>query len=252
MSLAVVTIPLSALALAFLPVLVVLAMLFRWSRDGKTAVHAVLRMVVQLTLVGYLLRYLFESDAPWLILFVLTVMLFASSWIGIRHLRTKSRRAYGRALLAVAIGSVPTLFLIVFGVMQAETVDARLIVPLGGMVFPPSMNVVSLIAERLQAERDRGVPFEEAREVCLRAALTPVTNSLLAVGLVSLPGMMTGQVLAGVPPMEAVRYQVMVMCMVFGASGICAGAYLALCSRDGVREGGEGPVEAAGGPGVGS
>ncbi len=240
MPLAVVTIPLSSLALAFLPVLVVLVILFRWSSDGKTAVYAVLRMVAQLTLVGYFLRYLFESDAPWLILSVLTVMLLASSWIGIRHLRQKSKQAYGRALVAVAIGSIPTLLLIVLGVMRAESIDARLIVPLGGMVFPPSMHVVSLIAERLQAERDRGVTFLEAREVCLRAALTPVTNSLLAVGLVSLPGMMTGQVLAGVPPMEAVRYQVMVMCMIFGASGICAAIYLHLCSAEGLTA--EGPT----------
>lgn len=231
LSLAVLTIPLSHLVIAFLPVIVVLIILFRWTKDGRAGIYAVIRMVLQLTAVGYILSYLFETDTPLLILAVLGMMWFTSSWIGIRHLREKNGRAYRQALIAIGTGSIPTLLLIVLGVMRSETLmEARLIVPLAGMVFPPSMNVVSLIAERLQAEQDRGVPFAEAREASLRAALIPVTNSLLAVGLVSLPGMMTGQVLAGVDPMEAVRYQIMVMCMIFGASGICAATYLYQCS----------------------
>ena len=52
---------------------------------------------------------------------------------------------------------------------------------------------------------------------------------MLAVGLVSLPGMMTGQILSGVSPLIAVRYQIMILCVVFGASGIAAGIYLYLC-----------------------
>ncbi len=233
MTFAVVTIPLGYLAIAFLPVVIVLIILFRWSKSGPAAAYSVVRMVAQLIMIGYFLNYLFEEDAPWLILSVLTVMLLTSSWIGIRHLRVKSLSAYSRALLAVAIGSFPTLCLILFVVTRAGgDMNARLIIPLAGMVFPPSMNVVSLVAERLQSERDRGASFEMAREAALRASLIPVTNALLAVGLVSLPGMMTGQVLAGVDPMLAVRYQIMVMCMIFGASGICATTYLYFCSRN--------------------
>ncbi|MFT7618489.1 MAG: putative ABC transport system permease protein [Planctomycetota bacterium] len=233
MHFAVVSIPLGYLTLAFIPVLVVLILLFKWTNDGKSAVYAVCRMVLQLFLVGYVLQYLFDSNAPWLVMTVLSMMLFVSSWIGIRHLREKNVKAYSRAVFSVAIGSIPTLLLVVLGVMRSETlIDARLIVPLAGMVFPPSMNVISLLSERLQAERERGVPFIEARSVALRASLIPVTNSLLAVGLVSLPGMMTGQVLAGVDPMAAVRYQIMVMCMIFGASGICAATYLTMSEND--------------------
>jgi len=61
--------------------------------------------------------------------------------------------------------------------------------------------------------------------------MIPVINSMFAVGLVALPGMMTGQILSGVSPLIAVRYQIVVMCMLFAASGICAAIYLVLVSR---------------------
>jgi putative ABC transport system permease protein len=90
------------------------------------------------------------------------------------------------------------------------------------------MNSISLSAERLNAEIGRYVPYDEARKIALQSSLIPVTNSLFAVGLVSLPGMMTGQILSGVSPLIAVRYQIMVMCMVFGASGIATAFFLVL------------------------
>ena len=106
--------------------------------------------------------------------------------------------------------------------------EARFVVPLAGMIFASSMNAVSLAAERFEAETGRGVKYLEARRIALRAALIPLINSLMAVGLVSFPGMMTGQILSGVAPLVAVRYQIMVMCMIFGSSGISAALYLAL------------------------
>ncbi|MHA2032017.1 MAG: ABC transporter permease, partial [Candidatus Kariarchaeaceae archaeon] len=69
--------------------------------------------------------------------------------------------------------------------------------------------------------------YEEARNIALKASLIPITNSLFAVGLVSIPGMMTGQILSGVSPLIAARYQIMVMCMVFGAAGISSAIFLA-------------------------
>ena len=67
-----------------------------------------------------------------------------------------------------------------------------------------------------------------ARNRAFTAALIPITNTLFAVGLVSLPGMMTGQILSGVSPLLAVRYQIIVMCMVFGSAGISSACYLSL------------------------
>ena len=88
------------------------------------------------------------------------------------------------------------------------------------------MNSVSLAAERLESECRSNQPYELARQRAFQAALIPIINSLFAVGLVSLPGMMTGQILAGASPLLAARYPILVMCMLFGASGISAAAYL--------------------------
>jgi len=96
------------------------------------------------------------------------------------------------------------------------------------MVFANCMNSVSLAAERLNAEIERNVPYDQARNIAMQASLIPVINSLFAVGLVSLPGMMTGQILSGVSPLIAARYQIMVMCMIFGSGGIASACFLVL------------------------
>ena len=70
--------------------------------------------------------------------------------------------------------------------------------------------------------------YETARAAAYKASLLPLLNMFFAVGLVSLPGMMTGQILSGVDPLVAVRYQIMVMCMLFGSGGIAAAVYLSL------------------------
>ena len=99
------------------------------------------------------------------------------------------------------------------------------------MIFAASMNSVSLAAERFQAEKDKGLPYTEARQTALQTALIPIINSLFAVGVVSLPGMMTGQILSGVSPLIAAEYQIVVMTMLFGASGISAATYLVLVKQ---------------------
>ncbi|HHJ81297.1 MAG TPA: ABC transporter permease, partial [Candidatus Tenderia electrophaga] len=82
----------------------------------------------------------------------------------------------------------------------------------------------------------RNVDYAKARVIALRAAMIPVINSLFAVGLVSLPGMMTGQILSGVSPLIAARYQIMVMCMVFGSAGITTALFLILAKGNYSRQ----------------
>ena len=76
-------------------------------------------------------------------------------------------------------------------------------------------------------EKDRGEHYEESRKIALETALIPQINALFAVGLVSLPGMMTGQILSGIEPLMAARYQIMVMCMIFSTAGLSAVTYMA-------------------------
>jgi len=221
------TIPLLNLAITFIPAMVVIAILLKWSLNASNALYAVARMLVQLLIIGYFLVYIFESDNAGVIIGILTVMVFASSWIALGTIKDKRRLLYKQAFLSIAIGGGLTLILVTQAVLALEPwYQPQLMIPLAGMIFANSMNSVSLAVERLNAELERNVPYEEARNIALQASLIPIINSLFAVGLVSLPGMMTGQILSGVSPLIAIRYQIMVMCMVFGSSGISAACFL--------------------------
>lgn len=227
------TIPVLGLLIAFVPAGVVFLIMWRWAAGLQTALYATLRMLLQLFLIGYVLVYIFDTDAPLLIVAVLLVMLTAASWIAMRPLEEKSIHTYVRTLLAIAIGGVLTLALVTQWVLSVQPwFSPRHVVPLAGMIFAGCMNTVSLAAERMQAELQKGNAFAQARNSAFTAAMIPIVNSLFAVGLVTLPGMMTGQILSGVSPLIAAKYQIVVMAMLFGASGIAAAVYLgALRSR---------------------
>lgn len=136
---------------------------------------------------------------------------------------------YMKSLGAIALAGVLILILVTQGVLNLQPwFMPSYLIPLAGMIFANAMNSVSLAGERLEAETGRGIPYLQARIIALKASLIPITNSLFAVGLVSLPGMMTGQILSGVSPLIAVRYQIMVMCMIFGAAGIASAIFLVL------------------------
>lgn len=227
-------IPPTQLALSFLPALAAVAILWRWSLAYRTALYALARMGVQLLLIGYFLVFLFTAQSSGPVLAVLVVMVAASSWISLGPVRARRGALLRYAALAISVGGGVTLALVTQGVLQLEPwYEPRYMIPLAGMTFSTAMNRVSLAAERFYSELDAGLVPERARAVALRAALIPVLNSLFAVGLVALPGMMTGQILAGVSPLVATRYQVMVMCMLFGASGLAAAIFLALLTRSG-------------------
>ncbi len=225
-------ITLQGLVLAFLPAAIVIGIMFRWAAGAQTAVYATLRMLIQLLLIGYVLVYIFEADHPGIIIAVLAIMLVLASWIAIRPIRIKQPHLYLNALAAISVGGLVTLVLVSQFVIGVEPwFSPHYVVPLAGMIFAGSMNTVSLAAERFQAEIDKESPYVEARRTALQASLIPIINSLFAVGLVSLPGMMTGQILSGISPFIAAKYQIVVMTMLFGSSGISAALYLVLARR---------------------
>jgi putative ABC transport system permease protein len=222
----------TGLAFAFVPVAAVVLVMHRWDVGAHSGVYATLRMVVQLIAIGYVLVFLLETSSPVVVLAALAIMLTAAGWIALRPLRERRLSILLDALVSIGVGGLATLVLVVWGVIGVEPwFSPRYVVPLAGMIFTASMNAVSLAAERFEAERGEGRGYVDARRTAFGAALIPVVNSLFAVGLVSLPGMMTGQILSGVSPLVAVRYQIVVMAMLFGASGISAALYLVLAQR---------------------
>lgn len=220
------------IAWAFVPVTVAVAILVYWTLKPGTAVYAIARMLVQLIAVGFVLAWVFEGDNALVITAVLFIMVVAASWIAMRPLEHGDARAFYRVLTAIVIGGGLTLALVTqLSIGLDPWYYPRYMIPLAGMIFANAMNSVSLCAERLEAEMRRGESYEQSRRAAMHAALIPLLNSLFAVGLVSLPGMMTGQILSGVEPVIAARYQIVVMCMIFAASTLSAAIYAGLYAR---------------------
>lgn len=226
-SLAIIELP--NLAFAFIPVLAVLFIQFKWSLSQKKTMHALARMLVQLLLVGFFLGYVFESSNVWLVLILLIMMVLFSSWIALNNIESCRKQLFQRAVLAISVSGFFTLIIITQGVLQLSPwYHAQTLIPLAGMVFASSMNSVSLSGERFYAELANQVGYEQARNSAFQTSMIPNINALLAVGIVSLPGMMTGQILSGVSPFIAARYQIMVMCMIFASAGMSSAYFLLL------------------------
>lgn len=225
-------ISLAELAVAFIPVLIALAGIYLWSLSVKQASYALSRMLIQLLLIGYVLSYIFFSDNVWLIASIILAMISISSWIALRTLPNYRLRLFKYGFMAILMGGGLTLIIISQGSLSVTPwYQAQVIIPLAGMIFATSMNSISLSAERLLSELGNNTDYKNARKSALNAATIPVINSLFAVGIVSLPGMMTGQILSGVSPLIAARYQIVVMCMIFASAILSAIIFLLLSEK---------------------
>jgi len=221
-------IPLVLLSLT--PILALAWISHHWAKSAREVTYATLRMLVQLFAVGFALVFVFESPNPFVGGAVTLLMVAIASLIGIRTVRTDRVAAYFKALVSIGIAGALVLAFILFGVLQLSdpAYQPRVLIPFAGMIFSNAMTAITLAAERLQSELAAGSPYKQARRAAWTAALIPQINALLAVGLVSLPGMMTGQVLTGVDPMTAVRYQIIVMAMIFQSAGFSVAIFFLL------------------------
>ena len=215
-----------------IPIIFVYFIYKKWNDDSTTIPYALSRMFLQLILLGYLLTYIFTTKNFFLIITILTIMLLVAGFIALRPVTKKNPKHYLISFSSIAIGGIITLSFVIFGVLDLELwYEPRFLIPLAGMIFANSMNSVSLAGERFEVERGRENSYEKARNIAYKTSLIKDLNSLFAVGLVSIPGMMTGQILGGVDPMIAVVYQIMVMCMIIASSGISTAVYLKLLEK---------------------
>lgn len=214
------TIALENLLYMLLPLFIVGYVYYRWIGDAKEVAYASARMALQLLLIGYALSFIFANDSLWLGAFILLFMISLSSLIALRNFKDKSLKSYALLFAAIALGGSFNLAIVMILVLDlAELYRPEVLIPLAGMIYANAMNAVALCAERFESEIIIN-SYVSARKSAFKASMIPQINALLAVGLVSLPGMMTGQILSGVDPLIAVRYQMVVMAMVLGSAGI--------------------------------
>ncbi len=226
-------------SLAWLPriigalVLVFLAMgISRWQKIGleKDMLVAVVRAFVQLIAIGYALNLIFAAENPFWILLVVGVMIGIAGYTAGQRGQgvPRSKRV---AMVSVSVGAVLTLGMLVG--LQVFPFEPRFIIPIAGMIVGNSMVVTGLVMSRLrddvklqrpqiEAALALGATRRQATNNQLRRALstgmTPIVDNTKTVGLISLPGAMTGMILAGASPLEAVQLQIIVMYMLIGAA----------------------------------
>lgn len=213
-------IPWSALLWCLVPIFTVLLIFRLWHQSTKDLLIASSRMVVQLLTVGYVLIFLFAEPSLQISVLIIFSMLLIASWIAVRPVKQYPNLLVP-AVIALCCSVVVHLCLSVFLVIRLEPwYLPSVLIPLAGMYFANTMNSISLAVERFFAELIHQKNPAFARDSAFKAAMIPQLNGLLAVGVVALPGMMTGQILSGVSPLIAVRYQIMIMTMLLGCSGV--------------------------------
>ena len=198
---------------------------------------AAIRMTVQLLLVGLVLTFLFELASPlWTGLMALVMVAVAGYEVMARQKnRLKGIWAYGLGVSTMLVAAISVTVLALGTQIRPDPwFDPRYAIPLLGMILGNTMTGISLGLDTLTVAAVRESASIEARIAlgqprfealgtvmrdALRAGFMPIINSMSATGIVSLPGMMTGQILAGVPPVEAVKYQLLVMFLIGGATG---------------------------------
>lgn len=213
------------------------------------------RTYLQLFLVGYLLSYVFSADAWYWVVLVLLVMALFATRIALKRIPERSSVTALRTYASMALTTFVVTFTVTGAIIRVEPwYLPQYVIPLAGMILGNSMNGIAIALERTFAGMDAHVdevrtfvalgatPWEASRpriREALRAGIMPTINSMSAVGIVSLPGMMSGQILAGADPLVATGYQIVVMLMVSAASamgGVLAvlGAYKRRFTSEGI------------------
>jgi len=233
-------ISLSALDLSIAASLIVLvaflSVLLRLGLERKILLYSV-RMTLQLLGIGLVLKFLFDQVNPYLIILLMMIMLSVAG-IEVRaqqKWKLGGLTGYGLGAFAMFISSFSLTLLALFIIIRVEPwYTPQYAIPLLGMMLGNTMNGVALAMDRLTSRLYEGREIIEQRLMlgqswqeasrdmrgdCMRTGMTPVINSMAAAGVVSLPGMMTGQILGGSPPIEAVKYQLMIMFLIAAGTG---------------------------------
>jgi putative ABC transport system permease protein len=196
------------------------------------------RAVVQLLLVGVLLDWVLRNPQFGIVFTLSVIMTVAASFTAVRRSSRRMPGVYLNSLISVAVSSWAMMAVLLTGIFRhlQPWFDPRYIVPFMGMLLGNTLTGVSLgfdsLAKELSGKRDQvealltlgATRWEAARpfvQRALRTGMTPTINAMAAAGIVNVPGVMTGQILAGSPPVQAARYQIVILFLI--ASGTALG-----------------------------
>ncbi len=219
-----------ALLLIFLVPVLWLGGKFKLSLN-RTILWSILRMTIQLSLVGLYLKYLFKFNLAWVNILYILVMVAVAAYSVLKSSRLRMSKLFGPIFISILlpVGTV-LMFINTFVVRIDNIFDAKYLIPICGMLLGNSMrnNIIGLsnfyaglkenektylYAIALGGRRMQALaPYFQASVI---ASINPILASMATIGIVSLPGMMTGQILGGSIPMVAIKYQIVIMLGIF-------------------------------------
>jgi putative ABC transport system permease protein len=226
-------------ALLAIPLAILLA--YRIALVRKTLI-ALVRMTIQLALVGFYLRFIFELNNPLVNVAWVAIMILVANANVLGTAGLSVRKLFAVTVAGIAVSTLAVLVVLLFAAVQPTPLyDARYMIPLAGMILGNCMrsNVVGLerfFSGIIRNEKEyqtnifMGATVREASLPYLRqalsASLAPTVTTMATMGIVSLPGMMTGQILGGSSPVTAIRYQIAIMIAIFVTAAL--GTYINL------------------------
>lgn len=224
-----------ACASAFMLVAGLISWRFELGQEKRVAV-ATLRCFLQLLACGLMLGYLFDLQRWWLVALVVLGMALAATQIATGRVKSSVKGLALPVFLSIFLSSTAAMLAVVEGVIHADPwFDARTVIPITGMVMGNAMSSVAVAIDRLFADLDSrademealvalgATPWEAALpsvKASVAAGMTPTLATMSAAGIVSIPGMMSGQILAGADPLGAAKYQIVVLMMITAANTV--------------------------------
>ncbi len=200
----------------------------------KNIAVSTVRVFVQLLAMGFVLIYLFQYQSWWLVLIVILAMALCATQIAVSRVKNQVRGLWLPVFASLLCSSVVIAFVVVEGVIQPEPwYSARQLVPISGMALGNTMSATAVAIDRLFSDMDSrseeiftlvalGATPREAAFPSIKAAvgagILPTLATMSAAGIVQIPGMMSGQILAGADPVIAAKYQIVVLLMMSAAT----------------------------------
>ena len=214
------------LCLGLIAIAIALSLWQKLELERQLAYSAV-RSLMQLIAVGYILDIVFAIDNWWAVVAILGVMLTIASIVTRNRIDQKLKGLLSTVAVSLIVSSLFTLAYVILLIVRPDTwYEPQYLIPLAGMLFGNAMNSASLAGDRLLNAINQN-RLEIETHLCLgatptqaiatykkeaiRTGLIPILNNMVVVGLVSLPGMFTGQVLGGSNPLDAASYQILIL-----------------------------------------
>ncbi|HEX9025915.1 MAG TPA: iron export ABC transporter permease subunit FetB [Clostridium sp.] len=237
------------LSIAYIFVLIMLVIFkSRGIKREKQILIASTRMTVQLTIMGYVLMFVFNNPSWWLTSLMIIIMISFAIYNSIKRVKvTMSKELQHIIAFSMVCGALLTATFFIIVVLNVRPwFNPQYFIPISGMIVGNSMTGIALGANKLCSDiEDKHVEIENSlmlgasptlatKEIVNNAfdsAILPTMNNMLTMGIVSLPGMMTGQILSGTFPLTAIKYQIGIMLAILGSTSIATVLFVTLGYR---------------------